>query len=282
MTYFRLLIACCTVTVLALSVPVHAAQEQSEELWLDLKDQLFDERTLHDGSDWLELDAPYRAMDAAIVPISVNVNREQNDDTYIKNLMIVIDENPSPLAAVINMSPTNGNASLDTRIRIDRYTHVRAIAEDNEGNLYTVARFVKAAGGCSAPALADMALAKERMGQMKFKFKELTQDGMRTAQLLISHPNYSGLQFNQVTMREIPSHFVDSVEVRSGTRVLLKVESGISMSENPAFTFRYYDISGNDPVTVRVTDSEGMVFEKEWRPDDERQMSQNQLSKPKV
>ena len=143
MTYFRLLIACCTVTVLALSVPAHAAQEQSEELWLDLKDQLFDERTLHDGSDWLELDAPYRAMDAAIVPISVNVNREQNDDTYIKNLMIVIDENPSPLAAVINMSPTNGNASLDTRIRIDRYTHVRAIAEDNEGNLYTVARFVK-------------------------------------------------------------------------------------------------------------------------------------------
>lgn len=282
MTSIRLLIACCTVTVLALSVPVHAAQEQSEELWLDLKDQLFDERTLHDGSTFLELDAPYRAMDAAIVPISVSISREQSDDSYIKNLMIVIDENPSPLAAVFNMSPTNGNASLDTRIRIDRYTHVRAIAEDNEGNLYTVARFVKAAGGCSAPALADMALAKERMGQMKFKFKELTQDGMRTAQLLISHPNYSGLQFNQVTMREIPSHFVDSVEVRSGQRVLLKVESGISMSENPAFTFRYYDLSGNDPVTVRVTDSEGMVFEKEWRPDDERQMSQNQLDQPKV
>lgn len=272
--------------VCALLVSGAASLEAREEIdrdaiWNDLREELYEGRTLHDGSELLTLDTPYRAMDAAIVPISVTVKKDQIKGDYIKSLMIVIDENPAPVAAIFNMSPHNGNASLDTRIRIDRYTHVRAIAEDNNGELYAVSNFVKAAGGCSAPALADMGVAEQRRGQMKFKFKEVNDNGVRRAQLLISHPNYSGLQFNQLTRREIPSHFVDSVEVRSGERILFKVESGISISENPAFTFNYYDLSGNDPITVHVTDSEGHSYEKSWSPQNDNMSQRQSESAPK-
>ena len=46
---------------------------------------------------------------------------------------------------------------LDLRVRVDQYTLVHAIAEMQDGKLYAVQRFVKAAGGCSAPAGTDEA-----------------------------------------------------------------------------------------------------------------------------
>ena len=63
-----------------------------------------------------------------------------------------------------------GNASITTRIRIDKYTYVRAIAEMNTGEKLMVANYVKAAGGCSAPSLADMDAVMARLGKMKMKF----------------------------------------------------------------------------------------------------------------
>ena len=45
-----------------------------------------------------------------------------------------------------------GNPSFTTRIRVDKYTYVRAIAEKNDGEKFMVSNFVKAAGGCSAPS----------------------------------------------------------------------------------------------------------------------------------
>ena len=52
-------------------------------------------------------------------------------------------------------------------MRIAEYTNVRAIAETSDGQLYMASRFVKASGGCSAPALKDHEQAMARLGQMK-------------------------------------------------------------------------------------------------------------------
>ena len=62
--------------------------------------------------------------------------------------------------------------SFSTRIRIDKYTYVRAIAEKNNGEKFMISNFVKAAGGCSAPSLADMDAVMARLGKMKMKFIE--------------------------------------------------------------------------------------------------------------
>ena len=79
----------------------------------------------------------------------------------------MIDENPSPLAAVF--SPGHEwLRSLSTRVRVDSYTNVHAVAELSDGQLYAAQRFVKAAGGCSAPAAkqeADLPLGTMRFRQ---------------------------------------------------------------------------------------------------------------------
>ena len=40
---------------------------------------------------------------------------------------------------------------IETRVRVDQYTNVHAVAETADGKLFVSTVFVKAAGGCSAP-----------------------------------------------------------------------------------------------------------------------------------
>ena len=56
---------------------------------------------------------------------------------------------------------------------------------------------------------------------------------------MIRHPNNSGMQMDQVTRLYVPAHFVSTVRIWQGDDLLLAVESGISISENPEFRFDY-------------------------------------------
>src|SRR5204862_7481588 len=113
------------------------------------------------------------------------------DPRRLTGLTIVVDENPAPVAGTFVLG--SGVDQLSTRVRIDSYTHVHAVGELRDGKLYAVSTFVKASGGCSAPVTktADPA----RIGEMKFRiFAAAPQAGSRQAQLMIRHPNNSGLQ----------------------------------------------------------------------------------------
>jgi sulfur-oxidizing protein SoxY len=79
--------------------------------------------------------------------------------------------------------------------------------------------------------------------------------------LLISHPNYSGLQIDQVTRNWIPSDYVRSVKVTYAGRPVLEIDSDISISEDPSFTF---DLVPQEPAELKVVvdDSSKRHFEK--------------------
>ena len=100
----------------------------------------------------------------------LNLKKKQSNADYIKYVTLVADENPSPVIGKFELSLKSGKPDFSTRIRIDRYTYVRAIAEMNNGEKFMVANYVKAAGGCSAPSLADMDTVMARLGKMKMKF----------------------------------------------------------------------------------------------------------------
>ena len=46
---------------------------------------------------------------------------------------------------------------ISTRVRVNSTRNIHAVAELSDGKLYATQRFVKAAGGCSAPALKQTA-----------------------------------------------------------------------------------------------------------------------------
>jgi sulfur-oxidizing protein SoxY len=249
----------------AVSAKAVAQAPAQPDSWTALAPQIFGDRVIHDGSTVVGIDAPYRAEDAALVPISLRLLLKPDDARHIAGITLLIDENPSPLAAVFTPGQASGMRSISTRVRVDSYTNVTAIAELSDGQLYATQRFVKAAGGCSAPA-AKQDADPAAVGEMRFRRFAAAADadqGRNEAQLMIRHPNYSGMQMNQLTRLYIPAHFVKSVKIHQGPELLLAVESGISISENPVFRFDYRN-NGATTFSADIEDSEGKSFHQEW------------------
>ena len=233
----------------------------SDDPWPDIRDYLFEDREIADGAGVIRLDAPERAQDAAVVPIKVTAEIAQTDARYIEKIHLLIDKNPAPIAGVFHLTPESGVATIATRVRVNEYTNVRAIAEMNDGGLYMATRFVKASGGCSAPALKDHEVAMSRLGQMKVKtITPFTPGEPNQAQVMISHPNYSGLQMDQVTRNWVPPHFVESIDIRYGDQTIISVEGDISLSENPTVRFSFVP-DGPGALEIKAVDTEGGVFE---------------------
>jgi sulfur-oxidizing protein SoxY len=259
----RTLLAAATVS--AISRRAVAQAPAPEDPWPSLAAQIFAGRKLQDGGAIVAIDAPYRAEDAALVPVGLRSLLAPEDKRQIRSITLVIDGNPSPLAAVFSLGATSGVRSLSTRVRVDDYTNVHAVAELSDGQLYATARYVKAAGGCSAPA-AKLEADAIPLGTMRFRqfsSAENAASGLREAQLLIRHPNYTGMQMDQVTRLYVPAHFVNSVCIWQGDDLLLGIQGGISISENPAFRFDYRP-NGAGNFRAEMDDSEGQSFKQEW------------------
>jgi sulfur-oxidizing protein SoxY len=174
---------------------------------------------------------------------------------------LVIDHNPSPLGAVFTFAPDSGRADLETRVRIEEYTHVRAIAELSDGKLYMASRYVKASGGCSAPAGKDQAAALARLGKMKIRVDNaVALNQPNQAQLMISHPNNSGLAMDQLTRLYVPAHFVRRIDVSYAGKPILTAEVDFTISENPNFRF-YFIPRTEGELKAEVVDSNDLKFE---------------------
>lgn len=227
--------------------------------WQDLRYDVLGEATLEEAEGPLSVEAPYRAHDAATVPVHL---KQTDPDAQITSATVVIDENPAPVAGEFTFGPGMGPLDFEMRVRVNQYSNVRVITETEDG-LFMTGRFVKASGGCSAPASKDPEQALAGMGRMKLRsFGETAavSTPRREAQIMIRHPNYSGLQRDQVTQLFIPAHFIDTIEVRQGDEMLFSMTGGISISENPTFRFFYND-NGSADLSVKATDTEGNVFE---------------------
>jgi sulfur-oxidizing protein SoxY len=246
--------------------PVLAAEPADP--WPELARDIFSGRQLADGAGLIAIDMPYRAEDAAIVPVTLRATLPQGDTRTVKAITLVIDQNPAPVAATFQVG--GGVTMISTRVRIDSYTNVHAVAELSDGKLYASTTFVKASGGCSAPTMKNAEQASTNVGQMRFrqfaKSSEGPASGPREAQIMIRHPNNSGLQRDQVTLLYIPAFFIKELRIWQGDQLVLAMESGISISEDPNIRFSYAP-NGAIPFRVEAIDTDGHVFKGEWPAD---------------
>ncbi len=237
-----------------------AAEAGDLTRWNEIRPLIFGAAEIENGEGIIALDAPTRAEDAAVVPISIVALAPQSPDRFIAKVSLVIDENPAPLVAVFHLTPLNGSATLSTRVRVNDYTNIRAIAQMSDGKLVMVSRYMKAAGGCSAPASKDQQAALARLGKMKMIPPERVMSGQPSVfHLLISHPNNSGLQFDQMSRNYIPAHYIKLIQITFDGQPVLTVEPNISISEDPSFHFAWVtDHSGT--FEVKAVDSRDTVF----------------------
>ena len=250
--------------VATFAAPAMADDEAERQAhWADLRQAVFGERATVDAADLIALEAPKRALDAALVPITVTTRPGAD----IIGVTVVIDDNPGPVAARVTFGPRGDPSLLALRVRVNQYTYMHAVAETADGALHETAQFVKAAGGCSAPVGAGEAESLAQIGRMKLRLGgEVVAGQPVEAQLLIRHPNFNGMQMDQLTRLYTPMKFVQQVEITLGGERVLSMENDISLATDPAIGFRFVpraeDLPGKLKVTVR--DSDNAVFEQSF------------------
>jgi sulfur-oxidizing protein SoxY len=219
--------------------------------WQELQHAIFGDRQVRDGTGWLDIDAPARALDAALVPVNLTVKGDQP----VKGIYLIIDNNPGPLAGHFIFGPRGDPHSLKLRVRVNAYTYVHAVAETRDNQLYSVARFVKAAGGCSAPAGGDEQQAMQDIGHIKVRLMQPFVAGKpMEAQMLIRHPNFNGMQMDQVTRLYTPAMFIRTIDVSYNGAQVMHLDSDISLSSDPVISFGFIPPQkGQLKVLVRDT-----------------------------
>jgi sulfur-oxidizing protein SoxY len=234
-----------------------------DDPWLEIRTQLFGDRQIDDASAFMRIDAPARAQEAALVPIDIVIDPQQLSDRTVRVITLVIDRNPVPVAARFHFHRP-GNAAISTRVRVHEYTTIRAIAEMTDGSLQAASTFVKASGGCSAPALKTHDMADAQVGDMKVRQLESGRAGSPgRLQLLIRHPNHSGLQMDQIARTYIPARYVETIEITYERRPVLTVEGSISLSENPMVEF-WFTPTQPGKLSVLAKDTDEAIFSRSW------------------
>ena len=229
--------------------------------WPGLVTDIFHDKKMTEDKAVVSLDAPARAEDAGLVPMTIHLGKGQR----ITKVSLVIDGNPSPLAAVFEPGAKADVTMIETRVRVDQYTNVHAVAETADGRLFYSVAYVKAAGGCSAPAPKDEAGAAH-LGDMRLRALPNPQNAeaaRREVLLMIRHPNNSGMQMDQITHYYIPARYVNLVKISQGNDPVLTVTGGISLSQDPNFRFDYLS-NGAGTMGVEATNSSGAKFQQEW------------------
>jgi sulfur-oxidizing protein SoxY len=243
------------------------AATQAGPAWDEIHAKVFAGRTIHDAGDTVQLTAPTRPKDQSVVPIAVGAAFQ--DGRTVKSLTLIVDENPTPVAAVFDVGPKRDAFRVATNLRLNAATEVRAIVEASDGQLYMASRFVKFAGGqgaCAAPAMGSPEMIAATMGIMTLAHvKQAAAASPITprARLTVSHPNHTGMVLDQITLLYVPLHIITDMEVRQGESLVFAMTGSITLAQNPVVDFDYR-LNGAETMQVLVRDSNGGAWAKSF------------------
>lgn len=235
------------------------------DTWSELKPVIFKDIKLQTAAGEITLKAPYRAADDRRVPVTISADLKNGEK--IRRITFIIDENPMPVSAIFDMSKPSSDASFSTFMRLNGPSTLRAVLETESGKYYMTQRFVKTSGqgACAAPPVGDPEELLVDLGKMQMEQKLASDEKVkatrikRRAHLKIKHPNLTGLQMDQITLRYILARFVNKIEIDQGDEKLFTVTGSISFSENPELTFDY-NFNGSDNLKVKMVDTDKASF----------------------
>jgi sulfur-oxidizing protein SoxY len=246
----------------ALMLAVAPSIAAADSGWPSIRAEVFGDRPIAEGSDAIRLDAPARTDNDRSTPMAIVAALPAGE--AIRAMTLIIDENPMPVSAQIEMLQPVPAAAFGFTMRMNGPSPVRAIVETGSGRLLMREAMVKTSGvgACAAPPGVDEATALATLGQMELSAAEGGADSPGRLRLSVSHPSYSGLQMDQVTLLYTPMRYLETIEIWADDVALFRITGSISYGENPAFTFDRP--LGAETLRVRLTDTDGAIFERRF------------------
>lgn len=229
--------------------------------WDEIRAGVFAGRTIQPAGEIVELTAPFRPLDQRAVPIDVEAKFA--DGRSVRGITLIVDENPSPVAAQFDFGGARDHVHLATKLRLNAGTDVRAIVEASDGQLYMAEKFVRFAGGqaaCSAPPSGSPEEIAANMGKMSLeplsKKQAAATEIEPRARLKIMHPNHTGMVLDQLTLLYVPLRIITELQVSQGEERVFAMKGSMTMAQDPVIDFDYRT-NGATALHIEARDSAG-------------------------
>ena len=100
---------------------------------------------------------------------------------------------------------------------------------------------------------------------MKLKLAgDVQADKPADATLMIRHPNFNGMQMNQVTRQYTPARYIQTIDVKYDNKQVFDLATDISLASNPVIGFEFLPPTAKGTMTVDVKDSQHGNWQKSF------------------
>ena len=99
----------------------------------------------------IKLELPEIAENGNFVPVTITVESPMTADDYVKTIYLLSTSNPVARVATFHLSPINGLARVQSRMRLAKTQDVVALAQMSNGTMEIATVLVKVTiGGCGS------------------------------------------------------------------------------------------------------------------------------------
>ena len=95
------------------------------------------------------------------------------------------------------------------------------------------------------------------MAERKMKLRTRPQDGAVEVLMLVTHPMETGQRVDKKTNQKIPAHFIQRVTIEHNGKVVITMDGGTAVSEDPLLGFRLMNAKKGDKVKISWSDNKG-------------------------
>lgn len=226
--------------------------------WESIKATYFNDQTVEDAEENIVIEAPVQAENAAMVPFAFKVNL--NDDN-ISKVYVFTDANPILLTATFNFKLPQQSVDIATRIRLEKNSVVRVIAQTQDGRVLMKTVEIKTpGGGCGGGEMTDEAKLRASAGKMKMRWFKPDEKNAGSFVLNIKHPMRTGFErtFQGYFAK---AWFIQHVDFIIDHQPYFEALLGPGISADPYFRFNLPE-QKMEMLLVKLKDNEGQHFQQ--------------------
>jgi sulfur-oxidizing protein SoxY len=181
-------------------------------------------------------------------------------DHYVKQIEVVLENDPVPAKGVYRFTPQNGRAWVAFQMRSGAGGTLKAIVECSRHGKFVGTKELRVVeGGCTT---APDKVARDRIGHPVLRIgKPIRLGEIVEVRTKVDHNSYTGLSMRGgKIVRERPEFFVERVSVYLDRQLVSDFQLTSAVSPNPLFRFPL-KISRAGTLRVVFVNNEGQSWE---------------------
>jgi len=185
----------------------------------------------------IEIAMPEFSDSGVSVPMSLHIPSPMTPEAHPRVVRVYAARNPRPRIVAFNFTPDCGEARISTRVRLDSFQDVVAVAEMSGGARFQAVRRVNVTYGACEDAVANDQFPPDWAPRIRISVPERVAPGeIFPVRTIISHPMETGLRHDASGLL-IPVRIAESFVCRAGARTLFSAKLEPAIAANPYFAF---------------------------------------------